>query len=293
MRIATLARGLSALVVAATLAGCVPVAPTAVPGARTPATNPLPTAAPSPAPSSTPAAEGKAFAFNGVQLTIPAAVASGASGALVPPAVEQGAPEFAIRPAYTEIRLAGCPAQHRSLTGTIQVFPVAEYERISPTAAQRVQAMRALLAQRPAVPDGEVPLLPVFNEAQVLRAQVRYAGFQNGSGVRFVTFYSQGLMPATNKDVFYTYQGLTADGAHWVSAILPVNVAYLPADTDSAGSPPVGGIPFPSLAMGNDAQVRAYYQAVAGKMSATPASEFTPSLEALDAMMQSLKVTVP
>ena len=111
---------------------------------------------------------------------------------------------------------------------------MADYEKISQVAAERVQAMQALLAPKPAAPDQEIPVLPVYNAAQVFRAQVQYVNMQNGAGVRFVTMYSQGLMPATNKDVFYTYQGLTSDGAYWVSAILPVNAAFLPADTNAA-----------------------------------------------------------
>lgn len=288
MRIRALGQALPALVVAISLGACAP-SPGATPTAL--ATRAAPTAAPVAAPSATP--DGRPFTFNGVQVTLPASVASGASGRLVAAANEPGAPEFAIHPAYVEIKLAGYPAQSERFGGIIQVFPVAEYERMSKAAAQRVPAMRALLAQRPAAPAGELPVLPVYNEAQALRAQVRYLAFQNGSGVRWVTFFAQGLVPATNKDVLYTYQGLTADGAYWVSAILPVKLAYLPADANSAGKPPAGGVAFPDLANANEGQVRAYYQAVAEKLDATAAGEFTPGLDALDALVQSLTVTAP
>ena len=282
MKLARLTRALPALLVVAALAACAPTAPTALP----------PTAAPTAAPTATPEPPaGNVYTFNGVQVTLPAGVAEGANGRIVPAAQEEGAPNYAIHPEYTEIVLSGYRAQHEHFQGMIQVFPVADYEQALPMVEQRVQALQALLADKPAAPGQEIPVLPVFNEAQILRAQMRYLDFANGAGVRFVTMYAQGLVPVTNKTVFYTYQGLTADGAYWVSAILPVNATFLPADDAGASEPPAGGVPFP--AEPDPEQVKAYYQAVADKMNATPAADFTPSLEALDAMMQSLQVTAP
>ncbi|MGQ9681073.1 MAG: hypothetical protein ACUVX9_00900 [Anaerolineae bacterium] len=282
MKFATLTRALPVLLFASALAACAPNAPQTA----------APTAAPVTAPSATPELpSGNVYTFNGVRVTLPAAVASGANGRIVPAAQEEGAPNYAIHPAYTEIALSGYPAQHAQYQGMIQVFAVADYEQALPMVEQRVQALQALLAAKPAVSGEEIPVLPVFNEAQILRAQVQYADFENGAGVRCVTMYAQGLVPATNRTVFYTYQGLTADGAYWVSAILPVNAGFLPADDAGASEPPAGGVPFPAELSAE--QVKAYYQAVADKMDAAPTAEFTPSLEALDAMMQSLRVTAP
>jgi hypothetical protein len=271
------------------LAACAPTAtPVPTPAAPATATVAAPTKTAIPA---TVAPTNKTFAFNGVQVVIPAAIASGASGQIVPAAQGADLPEFATHPAYTEIRLTGYPVQNDQFEGMIQVLPVAEYKKLSQAAGQRAQAMQTLLAQKPAAPTEEIPVLPVYNAAQVIRAQVQYLNMQNGAGVRFLAFYAQGLMPVTNKELFYTYQGLTADGAHWVSAILPVNAAFLAADAKSAGNPPAGGIPFPANADG--AQVKAYYQAMTDKLSATPAGGLTPALAALDAMMQSLRITAP
>jgi hypothetical protein len=302
---AAITRALSALCAVTALAACAPTAtPPAVPATTTQA--PAPSAVPPTAratttavpPATTPTAAqsattvppaGVVFSFNGVQVTLPATVAQGAGGRSVAAAQEPGAPEFAIHPAYTEVLLNGYPAQNAHLASMIQVLPVADYVKISPVAGQRVQALQALLAAKPAVPDQEIPLLPVYNAAQVFRAQVRYLGFSNGAGVRFVTMYAQGFLPATNQEVFYTYQGLTSDGAYWVSAVLPVNAAWLAPDANSASNPPAGGIAFPANPDGT--QLNTYYRAVTDKLNATPAGQFTPSLEALDAMMQSLRIT--
>ena len=291
MKVTVLARALSLLSVVIALAAC---APTATPVSAPTATLPpaIKTAIPATvAPTASVAPMSKTFGFNGVQVVIPAAIASGASGQIVPAAQGADLPEFAIHPAYTEIKLTGYPVQNDQFQGMIQVLPVADYKKISQAAGQRAQAMQTLLAQRPAAPGEEIPVLPVYNAAQVIRAQVQYLNIQNGAGVRFLAFYSQGLVPVTNKELFYTYQGLTSDGAYWVSAILPVNAAFLAADLKSAGNPPADGIPFPANPDG--AQVKAYYQAVTDKLNATPAGGFTPGLAALDAMMQSLRVAAP
>lgn len=265
------------------------VAPTTPPEA----TDVPPTAAPTVAPSATPVPpSGNVFTFNGVEVTLPDAIASGASGSVIPASQEEGAPEFAIHPEYTEIKLTDYPVENRYFDGMIRVYPVADYTEISKTVSQRAQAMQALLAEKPAASDEEIPMLPLYGAAQVLRTQVQYLDFANGSGVRFVTLYAQGVGPVTNQEIFYTYQGLTSDGAYWVSAILPVNASLLPADAESASNPPADGVVFPEGA--TDAEpYNAYYQAITDKLNAAPADQFTPDLTELDAMMQSLRVTAP
>jgi len=257
--------------------------PTAVP----------PTDAPTAAPSATPVPpSGNVFTFNGVEVTLPDAIASGASGSIVPASQEEGAPEFAINPEYTEIKLTDYPVENTYFDGMIRVYPVADYTEISDTVEQRAQALQALLAEKPAASDEEIPALPLYGAAQVLRTQVQYLDFANGSGVRFVTLYAQGVGPVTNQEIFYTYQGLTSDGAYWVSAILPVHATFLPADAESADNPPADGVVFPEGATDAE-QYNAYYQAITDKLNAATADQFTPDLTELDAMMQSLRVTAP
>ncbi len=82
-----------------------------------------------------------------------------------------------------------------------------------------------------------LPFLPVANAAQVFRAQPAYltfggerGGSEGGRGVRYLTHYAQGLMPLTQREVWYTFQGLTEDGSYYVSVILPVRIGDLPVD---------------------------------------------------------------
>ena len=67
--------------------------------------------------------------------------------------------------------------------------------------------LKNLLATKPAVITGSIPVLPVIPAAQVFHVKPQYLDFKNGSGVGFVTYYSQAVNPITAKDLFYTFQG--------------------------------------------------------------------------------------
>jgi len=121
------------------------VPPTTAPTTAPEATEARPTAAPTEPEATEAPASGNVFSFNGIEFTIPEAVASGATAGLVPASQEEDAPEFAINPTFTEIILLDYPIQDGFSDAMIQVFPVAEYVEMSETAGQRVQEMQALL----------------------------------------------------------------------------------------------------------------------------------------------------
>ena len=45
-----------------------------------------------------------------------------------------------------------------------------------------------------------------------MHSQVQYLDFKNGTGVRYLTQFDQGILPINNYELVYTYQGLTSDG---------------------------------------------------------------------------------
>ena len=74
-----------------------------------------------------------------------------------------------------------------------------------------------------------MPLLPINNAGQVLHARVHYLDFDNGSGMGYLTQITMGPSRINNQELFYTFQGLTADRAYYVVAFFPVSLASLPA----------------------------------------------------------------
>lgn len=112
----------------------------------------------------------------------------------------------------------------------ISVYPVSEYEAVNPTAKDIIAEQRSFLAEKPFDPLYDIPFLPVWNAAQVVRVQIKYLDFQNGSGVRFLTQFAQDTAVINNEEILYTFQGLTNDGAYYVSATFPVSHPSLPPD---------------------------------------------------------------
>lgn len=156
--------------------------------------------------------------------------------------------------------------------------------------SDRVTALNTLLTAKPALPAEDIPLLPVFNAAQIFKANIGYLPFQNGQGVRFLTEYAQYSAAVNNNDLFYTYQGLTSDGKYWISAIFPVNAAYLQAAYDSTVVP-ADGIPFPAWDSPSlEADLQTYYVNMINRLNNTPSSSFTPALDCLDAYIQSFQI---
>jgi hypothetical protein len=132
-----------------------------------------------------------------------------------------------------------------------------------------------------------LPFLPTFNAGQVFHSNEQSLTFQNGTGIRFLTQYAQAPYPVNNESLFYTFQGLTNDGAYYVSAILPINAAFLSADGNPDTSLPVDGAPFDWENFENTTQ---HFELVKQKLNATDPNAFTPSLTNLDAMIQSMRI---
>jgi hypothetical protein len=106
-----------------------------------------------------------------------------------------------------------------------------------------------------------------------------------------LTEYAQYYAPVNNHDLFYTFQGVTADGKYWVSAFLPVNAAYLQAAYDSVDVP-AGGIAAPKMDDPNySTAMDAYYVSMLEKLNTTPDGAFTPGLDCLDQYIQSLSIS--
>ncbi|MDX1436583.1 MAG: hypothetical protein R3335_07230, partial [Anaerolineales bacterium] len=168
--------------------------------------------------------------IDGVSFSLDPAVAAGAQGQVVPenPGSQDG-PYWEVHPQYVSISLDGYPLSGTQMNPGIYIYPIEDYGRLSPQAGGILDSLKDFLVQKPSDAD-QIPFLPIFNAGQVFHSNVDWLDFQNGSGVRFLTIYAQYPAPVNNQDLFYTFQGLTSDGRHSVSVILPVNHPALPAD---------------------------------------------------------------
>lgn len=265
---------------------CGPASPTVQPTPTVfiPPPSPLPpTIPPTQPPPTIPPTEPPVCAsvsYGGVTLCYDPALASAVTGETVPAESITEAP-WGATPEHIRFSFTGYPLSGTFHEPHIYIYPVADFEAINPNVTQTVANLQQLLAQRPAAPSGTIPFLPIFNAAQLMRAQIAYLDFQNGSGVRFLTQYDQAYIPINSNELFYTFQGLTTDGAYYIAAVLPTAHPSLPAD----GSNPPGG-DWEEFVNNWDS----YILALVAQLDAAPASTFTPDLSLFDRLMESLLV---
>jgi hypothetical protein len=131
--------------------------------------------------------------------------------------------------------------------------------------------------------------VPFFNAQQVFASNIQVIAFQNGSGLRFLTEYAQYAAPVNNHELFYHFQGVTRDGDYYVIAILPITAPVLAETSDAAEVLPSGGVAYPDINAPN-ANVQGYYTAITDLLNAISPDAFSPSLDQLDVLIQSIRI---
>jgi hypothetical protein len=109
--------------------------------------------------------------------------------------------------------------------------------------------------------------LPPVESIQLFCSQVRYLDFAGGAGVRFIARYSMEDNPTVTENIFYTFQGLTADSEYYISAFYPIAAKGLPE--------------------------MAVTLATLNFLNRLTPADFTPSLEKMDDMIKSLQLAEP
>ena len=196
--------------------------------------------------------------------------------------VTSDSPYWQVLPDRTQITLSDYPISDSLFKPQIFIYPVDQYKQKSETAGKVIDALKELIKSKPTGqapipdfnPEEQFPFLPLVDAQQIIHAQVSYFAFKNGQGVRYLTQFSQGMNPIINRDLIYTYQGLTDDGKYYISAILPVNLPSLPSGY--------------SMAQGND--YGAYVKGMVQQLDSQETTDFNPVLVYLDDLMASFDI---
>ncbi len=256
------------------------------PTAALPATQPpvdLPTEAPSAtAQSDAIIPEGEIASMGGISFLMPNGMASDASSVMT------GDVEFPYiypmeqpMPQHAKFILNNYPVQGAMFEPQIMVFNAAEYAQYGTSETQLI----AVLTHMNFTDDQPLPAgLPV---GAGYNAQVYGINFQNGKGIRYLTQFDQAPVPANNQGLIYYFHGITNDGQYYVEAILPVQAPFFAADSSPNSLVPADGIPFPVDMEG----MIGYYSAITERLNATDTFSFTPYLDHLDSMMESIQIT--
>ncbi len=160
-------------------------APAAAPTTAAPVVAPVsePTLVPAATavPTAMPATMGTAD-FNGISFNYDLALAQQITTTTVPG--ENAGPDgpyWATFPAYDEFNLVGYPSQNNYHRPHIEIYPVDEFSTLNSAAKDQIEQLKQLLGDAPGAPD-RIPLIPIFNAAQVFRSQVKYLEFPEWSG---------------------------------------------------------------------------------------------------------------
>jgi hypothetical protein len=181
-----------------------------------------------------------------------------------------------------------------SLSGPqVMVYQTEEFAAFGddPTGFSRqLQALRALLEDQPDLSayvaeamDREsqnstyLPFLPWLNSSQAFCAQTGYIEFEGGGGIRYLTAFLQEAA-ISDSQVFYTFQGVTQDGAHYVVAVLPLRVKVFTEESGAAS-----GQLWPD-------EWKALLAQGVVKLNSQPGEQFSPTMAALDAIVASIRI---
>ena len=208
-------------------------------------------------------------------------------------------PAWAANPAYTRYEFADyATVENAYYSPFIALYPTADLEAytmregdIQYGYAIEVETLVGLLEEMPDLADytafasagspdvPNLPMVPPANAAQVFRAHAEYIPFDDGMGVRYLTYYSQAVNEITDRDIFYTYQGISYDGSTYVSVMFPIVTGLLPAEFNP-------DLDYEAFA----ANYLTYLQETADALNAQAPELFTPNLNTLDSIMLSLSI---
>ena len=167
-------------------------------------------------------------------------------------------------------------------TPEIRVFPAARYRELSDGAAYNLDLLATVLDQQ-LREEETYPLLPLVPAAQILTAKVDFIQFDGGRGVRYLTQLGQALYPANNQMIFYSFQGITDDGAYFISAILPIRHPELLNNGDDVGN---DWEPYYSEEAWDE-----YKTQTEAELDGYPEDSFAPSMILLDDIFRSLRIS--
>lgn len=220
----------------------------------------------------------------GVSFSFDSQLATSAQGKTIPPTPVANEPALGgVAPQHLRVTFNDTPSQDffDPRQPQVYVFPVEGLKPLDPTISQGVDELQQLVSTQPVSVTQPIFVFPLIPASQVIRSQVKYLDFQNGKGVRFVTYYAQDVSPITSDRVFYTFQGLTNDGKSYVSVFWTLATPALPNNVNAT-----------LAAKDYDAFAKQYDTYLANTITlldSLPDGGFEPNLMLLDQLVQSIR----
>jgi hypothetical protein len=241
-----------------------------------------------------------------IALAYDAALAASAETGSVPAVPLSDQVMFAeAHPEYAQIRFMGfkdswvydLPIYSENRVAQVMVFRRADFPGYGDDSQQgfvnQSQALTRLLqsgvdADRCAEPlmdyESALPFLPWTNAKQALCAQPKVVEFAGGKGIRYLAYYAQDPSPALDSQIFYTFQGISADGQFYVSAFFPVQTGIFP--TQPPACPQCGDPTYDPFV-----EWAAVLKEQLSQLNAQAEDDFSPALLRLDELIKSITIS--
>jgi len=246
------------------------------------------TPAPTTSPTDTPSSPGTGMPI--VSLVIPNGLATNILTGTVPAFTPQSENEKSV-PEYVHILVECEPYNYCAIhAGDINVYPEANLAAKDSRAADDIGKLQKVLTKPDATytTDDLPGLPPPYAPLGIaLSAQEKVISFKNGKGVRYLLELKSDVSPVVN-DLTYYFSGLTDDGKYYITGEFGTSLPTLSDDISSNAAPP-GGIPFPTGSNIGQA-FDDYMKKVTNLINTSPTGTFDPSLDSLDALMQSISI---
>jgi hypothetical protein len=166
----------------------------------------------------------------------------------------------------------------QELRPQVFIFPVDDFARMREDASNRISALQTIRDLGSYQPGDELPVLPVFNSAQDVRAVIHTLSFENGSGIRFIARYSQEATSVINPELFYTFQGLNEDGDFYIAAFFPIYTSAVPDEIEVSDWDAF------------NLTYRDYLSQTIQALDDQPDSSYMPDLALLDELVRSIRL---
>jgi hypothetical protein len=231
---------------------------------------------------------GTPISFENVSFVIPEELASGANPETMPAIGEGSGAPWETAPAHVKVALISYQLQGKFHEAAIYIYPADEYKQVNPSAAEQIDRIQKILAGATMLKE-TLPTIPWFNAEPLIAAHIQMIPFQGGKGIRWLTQYAQYFAPINNNELFYHFDGLTSDNKYYIIAVLPVTASILPENENPNAPVPEGGVPIPTDIGVNNS----YYISVTERLNSIAPDAYTPSLNTLDTLIQSILIKTP
>jgi hypothetical protein len=178
----------------------------------------------------------------------------------------------------------------------IRIYPIAEFRKVLAISPYlqifdvEVQSLQKLLRHKPARWQGKIPYLPYVDASQSFHTHLKYIKFKGGQGVGSVVHYDIERTLVQDRQLAYTFQGITDDRRYYISATFPIAAPLLNLPKDRSATV-YEGYRLPSNILLSDQQEKKYQiylKRMQSKLGKMPADQYAPNLELLEELIGSL-----